>query len=221
MPVPPDVPEYAQALEFESLTHLANVFSEKEKWPSVLNYLQRAHKVKPSDGDLLERIFQVQCHAKQQANARKTLERLRSLRPHDPQLDLYELDLQEVKNLNDIERMLTEIDRILRRHPGDHRVEERAVHLVGNVVPLMGNLCDQLTEQLNKVTNQVGHLPRYQVDWSALREIMRDLTREFQKLRRITGKCLPLVTNEEHIRIVRELAEHIDKKIEQCRTLGG
>ena len=50
---------------------------------------------------------------------------------------------------------------------------------------------------------------------------MRDLTREFQKLRRITGKCLPLVTNEEHIRIVRELAEHIDKKIEQCRTLGG
>ena len=80
---------------------------------------------------------------------------------------------------------------------------------------------DQLTEQLNKVVGQVQHLPRYQVDWSALREIMRDLTKEFQKLRRITGKCLPLVSNEEHKRIVRDLAEHIDQKIESCRSMGG
>ncbi len=70
--------------------------------------------------------------------------------------------------------------------------------MVGNVIPLMGNLCDQLTEQLNKVRGQVGNLPRYQVDWSALHEIMRDSTKEFQKLRRITGKCLPLVSNDDH-----------------------
>ena len=57
----------------------------------------------------------------------------------------------------------------LQRHPDDHRVNERAVSMVGNVVPLMGNLCDQLTDQLNKVLKQVGNLPRYQVDWSALR----------------------------------------------------
>jgi hypothetical protein len=126
-----------------------------------------------------------------------------------------------VKNLSDIERMLTEIEHIRRRHPDDHRVEERAVGMVGNVIPLMGNLCDQLTDQLNKVMGQVGNLPRYQVDWSALREIMRDLMKEFQKLRRITGKCLPLVTSDEHKRIVRDLADHIDQKIEACRQMGA
>jgi hypothetical protein len=68
---------------------------------------------------------------------------------------------------------------------------------------------------------QVGNLPRYQVDWSALREIMRDLMKEFQKLRRITGKCLPLVTSDEHKRIVRDLADHIDQKIEACRQMGA
>jgi len=50
---------------------------------------------------------------------------------------------------------------------------------------------------------------------------MRDLTKEFQKLRRITGKCMPLVSNEEHKRIVRNLAEHIDEKIDSCRSMGG
>jgi len=200
---------------------IAGLFAAKEKWNSVLNYLQRAHKLRPDDSDILERLFHVYNHAKQPNNARKTLDRLRVLRPDDPQLDLYEIDLVEVKNLSDIERMLTEIDRVMRRYPDDRRVEERAVNMVGGVVPLMGNLCDQLTEQLNKVVGQVKHLPKYQVDWSALREIMRDLTKEFQKLRRITGKCLPLVSNEEHKRIVRDLAEHIDQKIDTCRSMGG
>jgi len=40
-------------------------------------------------------------------------------------------------------------------------------------------------------------------------------------LRRITGKCLPLVTGDEHKRIIRELAEHIDKKMEACRSMGA
>src|SRR5260370_20790282 len=200
---------------------LANTCAAKEKWNSVLNYLQRAHRLRPDDHEVLERLFHVYNHAKQPHNARKRLERLRALRPNDPQLDLYEIDLVEVKNLSDIERMLSEIERIMRRHPDDHRVEERAVNMVGNVIPLMGNLCDQLTEQLNKVVGQVKNLPRYQVDWSALHEIMRDLVKEFQKLRHITGKSIPLRSNEDHKRIVRDLAEHIDQKIEQCRSMGG
>lgn len=218
---PKDVPRYLQSLEFETLMHLANFWYAKERWTTVLNYMNRAHRLRPDDADLLERLFQTYTVAKQHNNARKTLDKIRALRPNDPQLDLYELDLVEVKNLSDIERMLTEIEHIRRRHPDDHRVEERAVNMVGNVIPLMGNLCDQLTDQLNKVMGQVGNLPRYQVDWSALREIMRDLMKEFQKLRRITGKCLPLVTSDEHKRIVRDLADHIDKKIEACREMGA
>jgi tetratricopeptide (TPR) repeat protein len=221
IPTPPDVPRYTQALEYETLIHLANVFQATEKWTTVLNYLNRAARIKPEDPDLMERMFHVYVASKQPNRARKLLDDIRRLRPNDPQLDLYELDLVEVKNLSDIERLLTEIEHILRRYPDDHRVNERAVNMVGNVIPLMGNLCDQLTDQLSKVMNQVSNLPRFQVDWSALREILRDLMKEFQKLRRITGKCLPLVTSDEHKRIVRDLMEHIDKKIDACRELGA
>ena len=109
----------------------------------------------------------------------------------------------------------------MKRYPDEARVEERAVSMVGNVIPLMGNLCDQLTDQMSKVIDQVRHLPNYQINWSAVREVMRDLLKEFQKLRRITGKCLPLVTSDEHKRIIRDLADHIDKKMEACRSMGA
>jgi Flp pilus assembly protein TadD len=221
VPVPPDRDQYRDKLVFESLGRLAGRYSEKEKWSSALSYVQRAQHLRPNDPDVLDRLFHLYNQAKRPQDARRTLEQLRRLRPNEPQYELYELDLVEVKGLNDIERLLTEIERIRKRHPGDARVDERAVNMVGNVIPLMGNLCDQLTDQMSKVIDQVRNLPNYQINWSAVREVMRDLLREFQKLQRITRKCLPLVTSDEHRRIVRDLADHIDKKMEACRSMGA
>jgi tetratricopeptide (TPR) repeat protein len=221
LPAPPDLPKYHDTLAYESLSRLAGRYSEKEKWTSALAYVQRAARLRPDDPDTIERLFHLYKHAKRQQDARRTLDVLRRLRPSDPQLDLYELDLIEVKGLNDIERHLNEIDQILKRHPNDARVAERAVGMVAEVIPLMGNLCDQLTDQMSKVIDQVRHLPNYQINWTAVREVMRDLLKEFQKLRRITGKCLPLVNNDEHRRIVRDLSDHIDKKMEACRSMGA
>jgi Flp pilus assembly protein TadD len=221
IPTPPDIPRYLEHLSYESLGRLASRYTEKEKWSSALSYVQRAQHLRPNDPDTLERLFHLYNQAKRPQDARRTLENLRRLRPGEPQYELYELDLIEVKGLNDIEKLLTEIERILKRYPNDARVEERAINMVGNVIPLMGNLCDQLTDQMSKVIDQVRNLPNYQINWSAVREVMRDLLREFQKLRRITGKCLPLVNNDEHRRIVRDLAEHIDKKMEACRSMGA
>jgi tetratricopeptide (TPR) repeat protein len=220
-PGPIDLPDYPTALAFQSLRRLAERYRDKEKWTQALGYVQRAKSLRPEDPEILEQLFHLLNHAKKPQEARKTLERLREMRPEDPQLDLYELDLNEAKSLNDIEKLLTEIDRILKRYPGDARVEERAVTMVGNVIPLMGTLCDQLTDQMSKVIDQVRHLPNYQINWTAVREVMKDLMKEFQKLRRITGKCLPLVKNDEHRRIVRDLAEHIDKKMEACKSMMG
>lgn len=221
VPVPSDLPEYVSQLTYEGLNRLAGKYSEKEKWNNAVGYVQRAASLRPNDPETLERLFHMYNHAKRTKDARRTLDQLRRLRPTDPQLDLYELDLIEVKGLNDIERLLTDIDAIRKRYPGDVRVEERAVSMVGNVIPLMGNLCDQLTDQMSKVIDQVRHLPNYQINWSAVREVMRDLLKEFQKLRRITGKCLPLVVSDEHKRIIRDLADHIDKKMEACRSMGA
>jgi Flp pilus assembly protein TadD len=221
VPAPADMPYYVNSLAYEALNRLASKYSEKEKWNSAVNFIERAAKYRPEDPDTLERLFHLYNHAKRQSDARRVLEQMRRLRPSDPQMELYELDLIDVKSLNDIERLLNEIDNILKRHPNEPRVQERAVNMVGNVVPLMGNLCDQLTEQMSKVFDQVRHLPNYQINWSAVREVMRDLLKEFQKLRRIVGKCLPLVASDEHKRIVRDLADHIDKKMEACRSMGA
>jgi Flp pilus assembly protein TadD len=217
---PPDHPGYLDNLSFETLTHLAEGYAKKERWPQALNYFQRAQKLRPQDSELLERIFHLHTQLKRHEDARRTLYRLRQLRPQDPQLDLYELDLHDTKNLDDLDRVLNDIGRILKKYPGDMRVEERAVGMVGNVIPLMGRLCDQLTEQMAKIIEQVRHLPNYQINWSAVREVMRDLEDEFLRLRQITRLCLPLVNSDEHRRIVRELSSHIDRKIDDCRRLG-
>ena len=221
LPGPSDMPEYANTLAYEALLRLANKYTEKEKWTSAVSFIERAQRYRPDDPDTLERLFHLYNHAKRQGDARRILEQLRQLRPNDPQMELYELDLIEVKSLNDIERLLNEVDSIMKRHPNEPRVQDRAVSMVGNVIPLMGNLCDQLTDQMSKVIDQVRNLPNYQINWSAVREVMRDLMKEFQKLRRIVGKCLPLVVSDEHRRIVRDLADHIDKKMEACRSMGA
>ena len=96
--------------------------------------------------------------------------------------------------------MLGEIDRVLKCYPGDARVEERAVNMVGNVVPLMGDLCDRLTDELSKVVDQVRNLPNYKVNWSAVSEVVRDLHASTRGCGKITSKCLPLVSRDEHRR---------------------
>ncbi len=217
---PPGQADYVAGLAFEGLNHLAEAYAKKEKWPAALAYLQRAQKLRPQDADLLERLFHLYHQVKKPEEARRTLRLLRQLKPNDPQLDLYELDLQDTKSLDDIDRKLTDIGRILKKYPNDLRVEERAVAMVQDVIPFMGQLCDQLTDRINQIIDRVRNLPNYQINWSAVREVMRDLEDDFLKLRQITRLCLPLVTNDEHRRIIRELGAHIDKKIDDCRRLG-
>jgi tetratricopeptide (TPR) repeat protein len=217
----PELSGYRDRLAYEGCNRLADAFSKKERWNSALAYLQRACRIRPGDFDALERLFHMYNQVRRPEEARRTLGRLRELRPNDPQLELYELDLREIRTLEEIEKMLTDIRKILGKYPNDIRVEEKVVTMVGNIVPLLGRLCDQHTDQLSRIMDQVRRLPNYQINWSAVHDVMRDLIREFQKLRRIAGKCLALLSNEDHKRIVRELVEHIDKKIEICRQMAA
>jgi Flp pilus assembly protein TadD len=186
--------------------------------PGQPDYTQRAHRLRPRDPDTLERLFYLYNHVRRPQDARRVLQQLRELKPGEVQYELHELDLIEVKGLGDLDRMLTEIERIRKRHPHNARVEERAVALI----PLMGNFCNQLTDQLNKVIDQVRDVPSYQqVNWPAVREVMHDLQREFLRLQRLVIKCLPLITHEEHRCTIRELIAHIDRKIDVCREMGA
>jgi Flp pilus assembly protein TadD len=221
VPAPPGQTDYAGRLAYHGLLRLAGLYVDREKWQEALPFLQRAVQLRPDDTDLLERLFHLYNQMKRPDEARRALRRLRELRPDDPQYELYELDLIDARSLKDIEHVLTQIERVMQQHPDDPRVEERAIRMVGNVIPLVGNLCDQYTEQLGKVVSQVRHLPNYQVNWSAVHDTMRDLAREFRKLRRITNKCLALVRTEEQRRVVRDLLAHIDRKIEVCQSMSA
>src|SRR5262249_56640220 len=137
-------------LHDEGLNPRADAYQRKDRWNSALPYLQRAHRLRPQDPETLERLFHLYTQVKRPEDARRTLRRLREMRPNDPQFELYELDLREVKTLEDIDRMLADIRKTMGKYPNDARVEERAVNMVGNVIPLMGRMCDQLTDQLSK-----------------------------------------------------------------------
>jgi tetratricopeptide (TPR) repeat protein len=219
-PVPP-LPNYLETLTFESFTRLADLYTKKERWQAALGYLQRAQRYRPDDVDTLERLFHLYNQVKRSEDARRTLRRLRELKPNEPQFDLYELDVRDTRTLEDIDRMLTDIRRILTRHPNDMRVEERAVGMVANLIPLISRMLDQYTEQFNKTAHQVRRLPSYQVNWPAVHEVARDLLGDFQRLRRIVGKCQTLVGSEEQKRQLRELTEQIDRRLEACQSLAG
>jgi tetratricopeptide (TPR) repeat protein len=220
-PAPTNHPRYVQRLAHDSLNRLATCYTEQQRHSEAIPYVERAHQLQPENVETLERLFHLYNQAKRAPDARRILARLKELRPGEPQFELFELDIYDVKDINDVERVITEIGRILHDHPSDPRVEDRAINMVGNVIPLLSRLCDQLTSQLNKVMEQVRSLPNYQIKWEAVHEIMRDLKREFLKLRRITTKCLPLVTYGEQRRIIHELSEHIDRKIEFCQRWEG
>jgi Flp pilus assembly protein TadD len=219
LPRPPGHVDYRERLAYEGLVRLGARYTERERWAQALGYIQRAQRLRPRDPDILERLFHLYNHLKRTEDARRALRQLREVKPSEPQYDLFELDLVEVKNLNDIDRMLGEIDRVLKRHPNDGRVEERALTMVANVVPLMRQKADELTDELGKVVDQVRNLPNYKINWSAVSDVVRDLQREYQRLRKITNKCLPLVSRDDHRRTIRDLAELIDRKIEVCRSI--
>ena len=219
LPRPPGQADYLDRLAFEGFARLAARHSERERWKEALAYAQRAQRLRPRDAETLERLFHLHNHLKRPDEARKALRQLREVKPDDPQFELYELDLAEVRNLGDIDRLLGDIDRVLRRHPKDARVEDRAAGMILNLVPLMTDLYDRLSERLSEAVGQVRGLPGYQVNWSAVGDEARDLQRDFQKLRRVANKCLPLLPNDESRRAVREVSDRLDRKIETCRSI--
>ena len=220
IPIPPFA-NYLDNLAFEGLNRLADVYTRKEKWNQALSYLQRASRLRPKDADILERLFHLYNQLKRPEEAKKALRRLKEARPADPQFELYDLDVRELRTVEDIDRMLVEIRRVLQKHPGDMRVEERATAMASNMVPMIERMVEQLSGQASRVVEQMRRLPNYQINWRAVRDVARDLQDEFLKLRRINNKCLQLVTTEEQRRTIQDLNHQIDRKVELCHSLGG
>lgn len=213
--------DYLPSLAFECLTRLAEQFSKVERWTSALGCLQRAHRIRPNDYDTLERLFHLFTQLKRSEDARKILRRLREVRPNDPQVELFDLEVRELRTVEEVERLLADLRRILQKYPGDLRVEERGTAAMHNLVPALERCADQHTAQVNKVVDQMRRLPSYQINWPVVRDIMRDLEDQFVYLRRVAQKCLAQITHDDLRRDLNRLIAHCDRKIDQCHTLGS
>jgi tetratricopeptide (TPR) repeat protein len=213
-------PDYLPNLGFEGASRLADQFSRKEKWGSAAHFLQRAHRIRPTDYETLERLFHMYTQLKRTDEARKVLRRLREVRPNDPQGELFELEVREVRKLDDVDALLSDLRRVAQRFPNDARVEERGSAIVNNVMPILERIADQYAGQVNKVVDQMRRLPSYQINWPTVRDIMRDMEDKYLFLRRVAQKCLAHVTSDEVRRELHRLISHCDRKIDQCHSLG-
>jgi tetratricopeptide (TPR) repeat protein len=212
--------DYLPNLAFEGASRLADLFSRKEKWGSAAHFLQRAHRIRPADYETLERLFHMYTQLKRTDEARKILRRLREVRPNDPQAELFELEVRDVRKLDEVDALLSDLRRIAQRFPNDARVEERGAALVHNVVPILDRIADQYAGQVNKVVDQMRRLPNYQINWPTVRDIMHDMEDKYLFLRRVAQKCLAHVTNDDNRRELHRLISHCDRKIDQCHSLG-
>ncbi len=213
-------PDYLPTLGFEGTSRLADLFSRKDKWGSAAHFLQRAHRIRPSDYETLERLFHMYTQLKRTEEARKILRRLREVRPNDPQAELFELEVREARKLDEVDALLSDLRRIAQRFPNDARVEERGAALAHNVVPILDRIADQYAGQVNKVVDQMRRLPSYQINWPTVRDIMRDMEDKYLFLRRVAQKCLAHVTSDDSRRELHRLISHCDRKIDQCHSLG-
>jgi tetratricopeptide (TPR) repeat protein len=213
-------PTYLPDLAFECASRLADLYSRKDKWGSAAQFLQRAHRIRPGDYETLERLFHMYTQLKRTEEARKILRRLRDVRPNDPQAELFELEVREVRKLDEVDALLSDLRRVAQRFPNDARVEERGAALVHNLVPTLDRIADQYAGQVNKVVEQMRRLPSYQINWPTVRDIMRDMEDKYLFLRRVGQKCLAHVTNDDSRRELHRLISHCDRKIDQCHSLG-
>jgi tetratricopeptide (TPR) repeat protein len=212
--------DHLAILAFESVHRLAENMQKQDRFQEALDLLQRAHRLRPTDYDTLEKLFNLYSQQRRSDEARKILRRLREVRPNDPQVELFELDVREVRSVEEIEPILQDLRRVAQKFPGDVRVDERTKSILYQLIPTMEKFAEQFNGQVKKVVDQMRRLPSYQVNWPVVRDVMRDLEENYALLRRSAQRMLTLALMDDQRRDLQRLIAHCDRKIDQCSSLG-
>ncbi|MFN4260935.1 MAG: tetratricopeptide repeat protein [Gemmataceae bacterium] len=218
LPSPSQPADYRERLAARSLCRLSQVCSDRNHWGKAVTYLERACQLRPRDPALLEQLFHLYQQTHQPGNARRTLARLKQLRPDDPQYELLELDFGETPELAHVEQFVATISRYYDQQPHNPRTGDRIMDMIAKVLPTLGTLSNQWTGQLNGIIDQVRRLPNEQINWPAVRRLVQELCQEFQRLRRLSGRCLGMIAyHSPQRRRLHELCEHLDRTIAYCQ----
>lgn len=212
--------DHLAILAFECVHRLADQAQKQDRVSDALDHLQRAHRLRPTDYDTLEKLFNLYTQQSRHDDARKILRRLREVRPNDPQVELFELDVREVRSVDEIEPILQDLRRVAQKFPGDLRVDERTRSILYHLIPSMERFAEQFNGQVKKVVDQMRRLPSYQVNWPVVRDVMKDLEDKYSQLRRAAQRTMPLATADDQRRDLQRLITHCDRKIDQCASLA-
>lgn len=212
--------DHLAILAFEAVHRLADAAQKQERWQNAIEYLQRAHRLRPTDYDTLEKLFNLYTQQHRAEEARRILRRMREVRPNDPHVELFELDVREIRAVEDFERVLQDLRRVSQKFPGDTRVDERTRSIIYQLIPSMEKFAEQFNAQVKKVVDQMRRLPSYQVNWPVVRDVMRDLEEQYSQLRRAAQRMMTLATADDQRRDLQRLITHCDRKIDQCSSLG-
>ncbi len=218
---PADFSGYKNRLVFQCLHRLGVRFSEKGNNASALTFLQRAHQLRPSDSDTLERLFHVFIQQKRPEDARRALRRLQQLRPQDPQMEVFELDLLEINNLDNCNRLLAGLEALELKYPNDGRVVERGSQFLNTIINYLQRLTRQISDQSGRAASRIRRLPPYQVDWPEMKHYLRDLRSRLQRIKKTAERGLPLAGNDSLRQNLLDIIRQTDREVEQCRGLVG
>ncbi len=111
----------------------------------------------------------MQIQANNRSAARKVLTHLQQLRPKHPPFELYELDLIEVRNAADLERLLDALAHAVERLVDDPGSQDKAVV---RVLPQLQSRTDQITRVLREIREDLHKLYEDSPGWfDALRDL--------------------------------------------------
>jgi tetratricopeptide (TPR) repeat protein len=214
LPRPPGFIEYHDQLRYQVLRHLGNQAYDRERWSQALSYLAEAQQFHPDNVELNERLFLLQIQANNRAAARQTLSRLQTLRPKHATFELYELDLIEVRNAADLERLLDALAKVVERMISDPSVQDKAVT---RVFPQLQGRADQLTRVMRDIREDLHRLPEESNGWyDALRDL-RGVKKDLRRLRQIVRYGAALQVSDGNRRRLDKLNEELERKIDYCR----
>jgi len=156
--------DYLSNLAFEGLNRLAELYTNKERWNSALAFLSRAHKFRPTDADVLERLF----HLYESITAPRRGPQGPATAPRGPS---QRRPGRTVSNSTPATSATSTTSpspwptssASIAKFPGNTQVGERITSTISNLVPFMEKLYDQWNNQINKVLDQMRRLPSYQI----------------------------------------------------------
>ena len=134
-------------------------------------------------------------------------------------MEFFELELIEINNLDNCNRVLAGLEALQSKHPDDARVAERQAQLLGAITVYLKRLSRQIVEQSAKAASRVRRLPTYQEAWPEMKQYLRDLRSRLNRTRKTALRGLALATSESQRRDLQQIVQQTSQEIDRCQAM--